>query len=89
MGSICKREITRSYLWAYYWLYGKNLLTNIFITRANQDLFIDSENVSAWEAISPAATRQIAQYHVLAVGFVFIRSCTIASIKANLLMKFI
>lgn len=60
---------------------------NIFVTSAEHDSLIYSEDVASRKAVRPASPRQISQNRGLAVRFVFIGLRSVASIEANLLKK--
>lgn len=58
--------------------------TNIFVTSAKHNAFVNAEDVSSGKTVRPTSTGQITQYRRLTVWFVFVRLSSIASIESNL-----
>lgn len=60
---------------------------DIFVTSAQHNPLVYSEDVSAREAVRPPSARQITQHRCLAVRLVFVSLRSVAGVEANLLRK--
>lgn len=67
--------------------YKGNVHTNIFVACSHHNSFVYPEYMSAWKTVCPSTAGQVTQYRCLAVRFVFISLCSVASVETNLQIK--
>lgn len=58
--------------------------TYVFVAGAWNDVFINTEDVSAWESVSPTPAGEISDGRHLGIRFVLVASGSVSSIKPNL-----